>query len=220
MSYTVKDHGFWRPYTPNPVPLWAQMASYVGGAVVFYKRDGDGMDYYDFLKSAPFGENAVIISTTSGSDPNTELVFTVFRDPSMVQPYNQRVIEVLGVDPAETKPHNLFEFMKYHPDTLTFSGDNTPPVPPVLAQNVTAAQALIQLSRMPHDGSVVPGAKNLADATEALVAQSGDYELKTWFNRAQRWFIDNPNVLKIGAAFSLSAADIKAAFDAAALIAN
>lgn len=202
------------------MPAWAAQASALGGAVVFLKRDGDGKDWYEYLKTKPFAEGSVVATTMVEGPDNAEVVKAVFRDCTMLFPFKQRCIEIRGVDPAETKPHNLFAWMVFHPDTLTLTGTPVPPQPPVVSQSVAASQALIQLSRMPHDGSVVPGAKNLAEATEALVNQSGDYELKTWFARAQRWLIDNPNVLKIGAAFNLSAADIKAAFDAAALIAN
>lgn len=98
----------------------------------------------------------------------------------------------------------------------------SPPEPPVLppqpVTQVSAAQALIQLSRMPHDGSVIPGTDNLADATEALVAASNDRELKIWFSRSTVWIITDPNVQKIGTAFKLSAEDIQAAFDAASKI--
>lgn len=107
-------------------------------------------------------------------------------------------------------------------DPTTFDPPYTkeapPPPPPGDIGVVTSVQALIQLSRMPHDGSVVPGTDNLLDATEALISQSTDRELKTWFNRSQTWKIDNPNVLKIGQLFHLTKADIQAAFNAAYLI--
>lgn len=218
MPITVKDHGVWRPYTPDPMPDWAIEASKIGGAIVFVRRDGDGVDWYAYVKTGPFAKDSIVATTISEGDPRGETVKAVFRDVSMIFPFNHRLIEIDGVDPAETKPHNLFAWMIFDPVNLRLTGEPVPPQPIVPDLSVSAAQALIQLSRMPHDGSVVPGAKNLAEATEALVAQSGDYELKTWFARAQRWVITNPNVQKIGAAFHLSADDIRSAFEAAAKI--
>lgn len=219
MAYKILDHGFWRPYTPDPLPEWAQQASALGGTVLFMRRESDNVDWYDFIKTdGQFFENAVLALTVPDADPATETVGAISRDETKLVPYNQRVIEILGVDPAEPKPHNLFEWLTYHPDTKTFSGEPGPPKAPEVDLSVSAAQALIQLSRMPHDGSVVPGTDNLLDATEALVDASKDRELKTWFNRAQRWIITNPNVQKIGVAFNMSQDDIKAAFDAASKI--
>jgi hypothetical protein len=97
--------------------------------------------------------------------------------------------------------------------------DPVPPAAPyVPVTDVAASQALIQLSRTPYQDPDMPGVDNLADATEQLVAGSTDRELKIWFSRAQRWYITNPNVRKLGARFGLSDAAIQAAFDAASQI--
>lgn len=87
-----------------------------------------------------------------------------------------------------------------------------------LTLSVSSAQAMIQLSRMRYTGQIAPEAKNMAEATEALIARSSDYELKTWFARAQRWLLDNPNVAKIAKVFQLTDGELRAAFLAASKI--
>lgn len=219
MAYTViEDHGIWRPYTPDPLPDWAiQMAS-LGGPVIFFRRESDGVDFYEWMKTTPFEHGTVVAQTMEDIPGEGEIVKSAFRDETMLSPHNMRIIEIEGADPNEPDARKLFAWMKYDPETKTLSGEPVAPQPPVMEMSVSAAQALIQLSRMPHDGSVVPGVDNLLDATEALVDASKDRELKTWFYRAQRWIITNPNVQKIGAAFNMSQDDIKAAFDAASKI--
>lgn len=131
MSYTVVDHGVWRPYSPDPMPEWAIEASRIGGAIVFFRREWDGLDFYEWLKTNPFQADSIVAHTlVEGGNPEEETVKAVFRDSSMLSPHNQRVIEIQGVDPNEKKPHNLFAWLTYHPDTHTFSGEPTPPTPP------------------------------------------------------------------------------------------
>jgi hypothetical protein len=133
MTYTIKDHGIWRPYTPVIMPDWAKALSAIGSPVIFARRDSDRKDFYDYLKAKPFAPDAIVATTTADSS-GTETVAAVYRDPTMIAaPFNQRLIEVAGVDPAETKPHNLLAWLTYHPDTLTFSGEPVPPSPPPLA---------------------------------------------------------------------------------------
>jgi hypothetical protein len=101
---------------------------------------------------------------------------------------------------------------------LSKSPPAVPDPEPKPVTDVSAAQALIQLSRIPYQDPELPGAENLADATEMLVQYSSDRELKIWFARAQRWYINNPNVKKLGARFNLDDDQIKAAFEAASQI--
>jgi hypothetical protein len=217
MPYKITDHGFWSRYTPDKLPDWAAALPVPPGQVVyFYRRESDGKDWYEYRKTA-FPADSVVATTLRDPTNGVETVMAIVRNPQDIDPISQRVIEISGVDPENPKPWQLFEQLTYHPDTVTFSGEPGFK-PPVVDFSVASSQALIQLGRMPHDGSVVPGADNLADATEMLVQQSGDRELKTWFARAQRWVITNPNVQKIGAAFKLSPEEIQAAFDAASKI--
>jgi hypothetical protein len=214
MAYEVKDHGTWTAYVPDPMPDWAKELP-LGATPIFIKRDGDGVDFYEYRKRpGVFKEGALVATTLRDTRTGDEIVMAIFRDHGMPFPNNQRLIEIDGVDPDDPKPWKLFEQTIYDPETKTFLGE--PGLkPPEVVLSVSSAQAMIQLSRMPHDGSVVPGTDNLADAVEGLIAASTDRELKYWFARAQRWLINNPNVAKIGGAFNLSDAEILEAFQAA-----
>jgi len=130
MSYPVKDHGFWKPYKPDPVPEWAQAVMSIGGPVVFLRRDSDGFDFYDFRSTAPFAENAVVAAALPDASTGLEVVKSVFRDTDMAFPTNQRLIEIDGVDPSITDPHNLFTEQLFDPAALTFS---VPPPPKVMS---------------------------------------------------------------------------------------
>lgn len=113
------------------MPEWATAAFAFGGNVIFYRRD-DGKDWYDYAKAANrFGKNSVV-ATTSLTGDGSEQVGAIYRDASRLDPYNKRVIEILGVDPNEAKPHNLFEWLTYHADTKAFSGQAGPPQPPTV----------------------------------------------------------------------------------------
>jgi hypothetical protein len=215
MAYTIEDLGIWQPYTPDVISPEAQAATAMGlGVVVFLRRESDGRDWYEFRDAdGSFTEGGVLACALFDPGTGLETVDATQRDERMIFPAGQRLLEITGVPADDEKPFKLFKGKVYDPATNTIVD---PPEPQ--AKQVTSAQALIQLSRMPHDGSVVPGTDNLLDATEALVAASPDRELKTWFARSQTWRIDNPNVLKIGTAFKLTKEEIQAAFNAASKI--
>jgi hypothetical protein len=215
MGYQIEDLGVWRPYKPDVIPEEAQAASAAGlGEVVFLRRESDGRDWYEFRDAdGSFTEGGVLACALYDPGTGLETVDATQRDERMVFPAGQRLLEILGVPADDAQPFKLFKGKVYDPATNTIS---EPPEPQV--KQVASVQALIQLSRMPHDGSVIPGADNLLDATDELVSASTDRELKTWYARSQTWRIDNPNVQKLGAAFKLSKEEIQAAFNAAAKI--
>lgn len=129
MVYTVKDHGTWSPYTPDPMPEWATA---FGGSVVFLRSDVTGMDWYSYRNAdGSFQPGAVLANTLKDPVTGREAVKAVFRDPSMLFPSGQRLIEILGVDPSVTDPLALFEEMTFDPASLTFSAPvvPTPPQP-------------------------------------------------------------------------------------------
>jgi hypothetical protein len=211
MPYTFEDLGEWERYTPDPLPAYALGLSM---PVLFARRLSDGVDWYDFARGlGDFTPGTALATTIRDPATGQEIAMGLFRDPSLVFPAGLRLLEVSGLDPDDPAPWKSFEQQGYDPTKKALVPRAKLPV-----VSIAASQALIQLSRMPHDGSVVAGAPNLAIATEKLVAASGDYELQTWFSRAQRWVVNNPNVQKIGAAFNLSPEDIQAAFEAANLI--
>lgn len=81
-----------------------------------------------------------------------------------------------------------------------------PPTPVTVPEQVTAAQALIALSRA-----------GLLDDVQVAVEAAGG-EAKIWFERALMWRRDNINVTSIGAALNLDDAAIDDLFVQAAAI--
>jgi hypothetical protein len=124
MPYPVKDHGLWEPYTPNPLPDWAQAVS--GFAIAFSRRKSDGMDWYEYRNAdGTFADNAVLATTYFYDSLDVEQVMAVSRDETRIAPANMRVIEINGVDPSITDPENLFSGQAYDPVAKTFG-----PMPP------------------------------------------------------------------------------------------
>lgn len=191
MTYSIKDHGIWRPYTPVVMPDWAKTLSAIGSPVVFARRDSDRKDFYDYLKSKPFAADAIVATTTA--DPSgTETVAAVYRDPTMIAaPFNQRLIEVAGVDPAETKPHNLLAWLTYHPETLTFSGEPVPPSPPPLSSMNSCSKLGLKRAL----GDRWPAVRAAIDADPDT---KEEWDLATRVNRA------DPLVQKMQAALGLT----------------
>jgi hypothetical protein len=112
------------------MPDWAEAATVIGGTILFMRRD-DGIDWYDYIRAeARFQEGAVLALTIAGADAGSEMVGAIYRDPTKLIPFSQRVIEIDGVPASEDKPHNLFEWLTYHPDSLSFSGVAGPPQAP------------------------------------------------------------------------------------------
>lgn len=126
MAFTVKDHGTWSPYTPDPLPEWANV---LGGAVAFLRSDAGGVDWYVYGKRENvFQPGSVFAHTLKDEASGREAVKAVFRDPSMAFPAGQRLIEISGVDP-DADPLALFEEKTFDPVALTFSAPAAPPLP-------------------------------------------------------------------------------------------
>lgn len=208
-DYNIIDHGKWSLYTPDVLPGWAADLKIQGNVAYFSRRDSDGVDFYDFRNGKPFQDNSLVCTVLTDPATGVETVKAVFRDHTMLFPFTQRIIEIVGHDVEDGKPHNEFAWLTYDPETKTLSGVPEMPKPEIA---VASSQAKIQLSRMKR------GDSNLYLMTADLVAKSGDLELQIWWAEAKRWRPSNVNVQKIGAAFGLSSEDILAAFDAASKI--
>ncbi|WP_345820093.1 hypothetical protein ABC766_29310 [Methylobacterium fujisawaense] len=125
MAYTFKDHGTWSEYVPDPMPDWTKLA---GGQVIFLRRDSDGIDWYAYRNADDtFQAGSVLANTIKDPTAGREVIKAVFRDPSMIFPVGQRLIEIFGVEPTDQKPHNLFAEMVFDPATHTLS--DQPPQP-------------------------------------------------------------------------------------------
>lgn len=80
--------------------------------------------------------------------------------------------------------------------------------------DITPAQGMIQLSRMPaaHPDKF----DNLLEEVEDSVNKSTDTELKIWWSRALTWKRTSPSIGKVAEAFNLSDEQVDNAFQAAA----
>jgi hypothetical protein len=124
MAITVKDHGEWELYKPDPMPDWAKGVSYPVG---FVRRLTDKVDWYEYRKTA-FTDGSVIATVLRDPSDGIETVKLVTRDVSGPFPASHRVIEILGFDPADTKPHNTFAWMVYDPAKKALSAALPPKV--------------------------------------------------------------------------------------------
>ncbi|WP_426313461.1 hypothetical protein ACN9MF_17820 [Methylobacterium fujisawaense] len=127
MTFTVIDHGTWELYVPNPLPEWAQ------GNVLpaaFARRTSDGVDWYAFRNNAAnFAKDSIVCTVLRDPSDGVETVKAVFRDETMIFPGGSRLIEVLGVDPADPKPHDVLAWMIYDPINRVLLPPAPPPVP-------------------------------------------------------------------------------------------
>jgi hypothetical protein len=124
---TIIDHGKWEIYKPDPVPEWAAPLQGLATVPVFCRRESDGKDYYELRKAGLYQPNSVVCTVLADAD-GTEVVKAVFRDTSMLFPFNQRIIEIIGFDPDDHKPHNEFAWKVYDPETKTLSDPKPTPV--------------------------------------------------------------------------------------------
>lgn len=127
MTYTIIDHGEWKPYTreavvsPEGFPL-------VPAGTMFCKRESDGVDWYDFARAeGSFGEGSVLVACL----PTDLGLITqgVFSDFTRMFPQNQRLIEIQGWEGE--KPHNEFGMKIYDPEAKTFT-DIPVPAPQII----------------------------------------------------------------------------------------
>lgn len=130
MAYTVKDHGQWEKYVPNPLPKWA-VGLPDGRSVMFMRRVSDGVDWYEYRNAGTnFQAGSVLSCTLLNPSDGIETLKAVVRDVSQLTPAGQRVIEIFGFDPADDKPWNTLAWMTYDPIAKTLG----PPAPdPVLS---------------------------------------------------------------------------------------
>jgi hypothetical protein len=196
VTYTIKDHGTWSQYTPDPTPEWAKLAVSFGGGVVFLKRDSDGVDWYDYRNSAQFTAGTIVVATMVEGPNGEEIVKTAFRDASDIFPFAQRAIEIIEDEPSEDDPAGRFVWMTFDPDTLSFSGEPTPPKPPVFKPFVSAAQAKTALYNA-----------NLLDKVEEIVQAYPYRPVKIFFESANNWFESDPYVRAIGLELGLLSYD-------------
>jgi hypothetical protein len=197
MAFTVKDHGTWSPYTPDPLPEWANV---LGGAVAFLRSDAGGVDWYDYRnKPNVFQPGSVLAHTLKDGASGRETVKAVFRDPSMAFPAGQRLIEISGADP-DGDPLALFEEKTFDPVALTFSAPAGPTTP------MATSCSRLGLKRAFEE-------RGLWETVRAMIAS--DKDMSEDWNLATQIRITDPIVAKARAGLAqqrigLSDADVQA----------
>lgn len=132
MEYEFKDLGVWQPYMPDTLSPQqqaanAEVAGMGLGPAVYLKRESDGKDWYEFRNAADsFADGAVLVCALHDPATGLETMDATQRDKNLTFPAGQRLIQVLGVDPADPKPFKLFKGKIYDPTTNTMS-DPPPP---------------------------------------------------------------------------------------------
>lgn len=124
MTLTIKRHGHWKRYRPDPLPEKFRLTH----SVMFCRREEDGMDWYEFLYEAKvLAADSIKMTVMPMSD--TWVVQAVYRDATMLFPQNCLLLEIDGItdaDPQQAYGQRIFDRL-----TNEFAGAFVPPPPPV-----------------------------------------------------------------------------------------
>lgn len=191
MTYAVEDHGFWNPYVPDEMPEWA--SDIPGVKVSFTRREGDGIDWYEYRKTEDLiAPGALVAFTWKSPTTGEEIVGGIFRDLSEGPvPFGMRLIEIGGVDPEDPKPWKLFEQKIYDPETKTFR--EQPPQPITSVSNAQAKTALFNA--------------DLGEKAEEIVSKHPYKPVRIFYESANSWQKSNPYVRAIALELGLLTID-------------
>jgi hypothetical protein len=141
----IIDHGTWTRYQPEAKPTDAPVTA------MFLRRDSDGVDWYDYVRpnflltnprkktynpeidNAPlpapnFRPGNIFCNIYYHPEFKVHIVGTAVRDPTMMCPIGQRVIEIVGFDGDD--PHAEFGGKVYDHEAGTFTILVRPPISP------------------------------------------------------------------------------------------
>ncbi|AMB48243.1 hypothetical protein [Methylobacterium sp. AMS5] len=193
MSYTIIDHGIWERYVPDEPPAGAPPSA------MFARRVSDSLDWYVFARnSKSWTEGSlkgVLMPTEDGL-----LVQSIVRDPSLLFPQaGHTLIEILGYEGDEDRPHKPFEQKLCDIGTGTFRERPAPKV-----RQVSAAQAKTALF-------------NAGLIGHAFAAVKGHPypPVEIYWDSATFWEISNPYVQAIAEELNLNPTQLQALFDQA-----
>jgi len=113
---TDKGHGHWTTYQPAALP------SNAPAQAIFTRRDGDGVDWYDYAHSGANFDPASVKMTLRDN-----VVYAAATDATLLFPEDMDILEVF--DATTNDPQAEFGRKIYDPAT----GDFSDPPPPVYA---------------------------------------------------------------------------------------
>ena len=126
----IISHGTWHVYQPGKLPEG------MPAGAMFTRRAGDGIDWYDYVKSEKrFAANSVKMTVVNG------VVGAATTDPTMLWPGNAVVLEVSDVE--TDNPQKLFGDKVYDAENKTFKARPLPEIPDVndLLKRIEALEA-------------------------------------------------------------------------------
>jgi len=123
---SIKDHGEWIRYKPNSAP------ENVPANAVFARRVADGVDWYDYVRSDPFGKDSIKMTVRSRAKGEPVIVAAPHVDASMLFPADHRVIELEGNYANLDEAARIEKFARKVIDLKTgkISDPPPPPAPP------------------------------------------------------------------------------------------
>lgn len=210
MAYQFIEHGRWEPYTPTE-PLPGRLST-IPMSALFFRRIGDGVDWYIYANTRSNWQADACVATClpTGVEDGAYIMQAITRTPEMILPGISLVLEILGVDPADDKPHRIFEQKIYRSaDGGSVSEKDTLPRPD--AKSIDSTSGKIILARTPAPG----GNGTMYAAVDAMIESGSDVELKLWWGGAKTWIIDNQNMLNMAGALQISPGVLQEMFNAA-----
>ena len=123
---SIKDHGEWVRYKPNPPP------ENMPANTAFARRVSDGVDWYDYVKGDPFGKNSIKMTVRAREKGEPVTVSAPHVDASMLFPAGYRVIELEGNYTNLDEDARIEKFASKVIDLKTgkISDPPPPPAPP------------------------------------------------------------------------------------------
>lgn len=121
---TIKQHGHWQRYRPDPIPEKFRLTS----SVMFCRREEDGLDWYEFLyEKKVLARDSIKMTVMHMLD--TWVVQAVYGDATMLFPQSALLLEIEGI--TEANPQEAYGQRVFNPDTNEFGGRFAPPSRPL-----------------------------------------------------------------------------------------
>lgn len=120
---TIKQHGHWKQYKPDPIPEKFKLTS----SVMFCRREEDGMDWYEFLYEVKeLAADSIKMTVMPMQDQ--WVVQAVYKDATMLFPQNCLLLEIDGI--TDTDPQTAYGQLTFDPTANMFGNKFTPPPRP------------------------------------------------------------------------------------------